>query len=525
MTSGSTIPAEIVVGVTGTRRLPSGPALANRVREVLAGLAALLPPLTDTPVRLVALSPLAEGADRLVAREILACPDGALEVVLPLEKDDYLEDFESVESKREFESLLGRARRASRVTPPRQRPLAYSKVGRHVVDHCDVLIAVWDGQPAAGQGGTAEIVRYARESERPIFWIHTEEGHGLTEEPGQGINPASFEDIDRYNRESLDGPAVQRGMEQFRDDVESHAEEVGLDPNALAPAIDQLVPPFVRADFLAQRYQRRFQRAGTLIYSLAAASVAVSGFQVLFWTEIHALALVSALSELLSMLLILGLLWRGVKKRWQSKWIDYRFLAERLRTAFFMHVAGVQIADTQPPRHLSLSYSTSDWMVSAFRAACGSGALRPSPATAERRAFVRRAWIEDQLEHHRKSSERNHRAHVRLGWAGNALFSLTFVAAAVHFLPGNPEAVMSWVGITFPAVGAALAAIRTHREYHRISARSGEMADHLRRAAERLEATTDPDEFRALIREAEEMMANENADWRVVVRFHELEAA
>jgi len=525
VTPGGRIPAEIVVGVTGTRRLPGDPMLAERVREVLTRLPTLLPSLTDTPVRLVALSPLAEGADRLVAHEVLASPDGALEVVLPLEKDDYVADFDSAESRREFESLLGRARRASRLTPSRRRPLAYTRVGRHVVDNCDVLIAIWDGRAAAGQGGTAEIVQYARESGRPIFWIHTAEGHRLTEEPGNGLDPAAFEGIDRYNRERLDDATVQGGIGQFRAGAESHAKSVGLDPSALSPTLDHLVPYFVRADLLAQRYQRRFQRAGTLIYSLAAASVAISGFQVLFWTEYHAIAVVSAVSELLSMLLILGLLWRGVKRRWQSKWIDYRFLAERLRTAFFMQVACVRIADTRPPRHLSLSYSANDWMVSAFRAACGSEGWCPSPATVERQAFVRRAWIEDQLEHHRKSSERNHRAHVRLGWTGNALFALTFVAAALHFLPGSPDAIMSWAGITFPAVGAALAAIRTHREFHRISARSGEMAGHLQEVAARLDATTDPDEFGALIRETEEMMANENADWRVVVRFHELEAA
>ena len=518
------IPAEIVVGVTGTRRLPDDPALAEQVAGVLTRLPDLLPSLPTTPVRLVALSPLAEGADRLVAREVLATPDGALEVVLPLGKDDYLTDFSSAESRQDFMNLLARARRASHVTPTQQRPQAYAQVGQHVIEHCDVLIAVWDGRPAAGTGGTAEIVQYARELGRPIFWINTDEENRLTEEPGQGLNQTSFEQIDRYNREAISGASVRHGSQGFRDHVESTADAVGLDRDDLSGTIDQLVPHFVRADLLALRYQRRYQLAGTTIYSLAAISVAMSAFQVL-WHENQAIGFVSAAGELMFMFVILWLLWRGAKKKWHSKWIDYRFLAERLRTAFFMHVAGVQIAPTQPPRYLSLSYSATDWMVAAFRAACGAAAGVPASASAERQAFVRRAWIADQLAHHRKGSERSHRAHTRLSTIGNALFGLTFAGAALHFLPGNPEAVLSWVTITFPAFGGALAAIRTHREYHRISARSAEMANHLSDIEERLRGISDSQEFRALLREAEEVMANENADWRVVVRFHELEAA
>jgi hypothetical protein len=33
--------------------------------------------------------------------------------------------------------------------------------GRTVADRCDLLLAVWDGQPAAGLGGTADVVSHA----------------------------------------------------------------------------------------------------------------------------------------------------------------------------------------------------------------------------------------------------------------------------------------------------------------------------------------------------------------------------
>jgi hypothetical protein len=38
---------------------------------------------------------------------------------------------------------------------------AYARAGHAIVDASDVLVALWDGKPARGRGGTAEIVQYA----------------------------------------------------------------------------------------------------------------------------------------------------------------------------------------------------------------------------------------------------------------------------------------------------------------------------------------------------------------------------
>lgn len=54
---------------------------------------------------------------------------------------------------------------------PAVRERAYEAAGRYVVDHCDMLLAVWDGRPARGRGGTAEIIAYARRRERPLAVI------------------------------------------------------------------------------------------------------------------------------------------------------------------------------------------------------------------------------------------------------------------------------------------------------------------------------------------------------------------
>jgi hypothetical protein len=48
------------------------------------------------------LSTLAEGPDRLVVHEVLNFPASRLDVVLPLEKGDYVQHFETPDSKTEF---------------------------------------------------------------------------------------------------------------------------------------------------------------------------------------------------------------------------------------------------------------------------------------------------------------------------------------------------------------------------------------------------------------------------------------
>ena len=48
---------------------------------------------------------------------------------------------------------------------------AYVAVGRAVTAHADVLVALWDGEPARGRGGTAEIVEHALRRGLPVIHV------------------------------------------------------------------------------------------------------------------------------------------------------------------------------------------------------------------------------------------------------------------------------------------------------------------------------------------------------------------
>lgn len=132
--------------------------------------------------RMVVLSPLAEGADRLVACECLKFNNFSLECILPLEIDEYLTDFKTEASRHEFMTLLSKSRNTRIMAKQQNRTASYQLAGQYVVDHCDLLLAIWDGRPPENEAGTAAIVHYARSVQKPLYWINSEKTKIVTAE-------------------------------------------------------------------------------------------------------------------------------------------------------------------------------------------------------------------------------------------------------------------------------------------------------------------------------------------------------
>ncbi len=49
---------------------------------------------------------------------------------------------------------------------------AYLQAGKQVVNRSELVVAVWDGRPAAGLGGTGDVVKYARCCGKPIMHMN-----------------------------------------------------------------------------------------------------------------------------------------------------------------------------------------------------------------------------------------------------------------------------------------------------------------------------------------------------------------
>jgi len=190
----------LVVGVTGHRdiRDDDRDALTKSLRKLFRHLTAWSPArpfpfppsrhihLSRSPTPLLLLTPLAEGADRLVAR--VAIEFGAkLVVALPLPREGYEKDFtppdrsadENTRSLAEFHELMSPEHAVRVIDLPQvpaaagghhtldahtRRNLQYALVGAYVARQAQVLIALWDGNPPQDDkpGGTADIVAFRR---------------------------------------------------------------------------------------------------------------------------------------------------------------------------------------------------------------------------------------------------------------------------------------------------------------------------------------------------------------------------
>ncbi|GAA2254086.1 hypothetical protein GCM10010232_48760 [Streptomyces amakusaensis] len=149
------------VGITGHRGLPD--PVAEDVRRLLAEKAKAY-----DPADLVAVSCIADGPDAWWAQAVLAV-GGRLEVVIPaVEYRAGLPDWHHPD----YDTLLSQAAAVHRTGMTASTSEAHQAGSEILTDRCDELLAVWDGHPARGFGGTADVVAYARRTGKPftVLW-------------------------------------------------------------------------------------------------------------------------------------------------------------------------------------------------------------------------------------------------------------------------------------------------------------------------------------------------------------------
>jgi hypothetical protein len=148
------------IGATGHQQLPA---------EALDSITATLREILDAEALqgdLVGYTSLAAGADQLFAGMLVEA-HGELRVIVP--SSGYEQTFQNDRlALQQFEGLLKKAREVELLPFDHPTEEAFFAAGRHVVDCCDSLIAIWDGQPAGGLGGTADVVAYARDTGKTV---------------------------------------------------------------------------------------------------------------------------------------------------------------------------------------------------------------------------------------------------------------------------------------------------------------------------------------------------------------------
>lgn len=148
------------IGITGHQDLSNGEWVKQEIDKILRAHSSV-----------VGFSSLAVGADQLFAQSVIDC-DGELNVILPMK--NYEAKFKEDE-RAEYERLLTKAISTQVMPPTSSDEESYFSAGKRIVELCDLLIAVWDGKPAAGLGGTGDVVKYAEVHHKPFIQINPEE--------------------------------------------------------------------------------------------------------------------------------------------------------------------------------------------------------------------------------------------------------------------------------------------------------------------------------------------------------------
>jgi hypothetical protein len=148
----------INIGITGHQHL-SDPNWVNEEIHLI---------LSSQTFPIVGITSLAIGADQIFAQAVLDY-HGTLQVIIPHER--YAEAFRD-SSIEEYERLLSSASVIETLTLNGSLEEAYFAAGKRVVDLAELLIAVWNGKPAAGLGGTGDVVAYANIREKPYIHIN-----------------------------------------------------------------------------------------------------------------------------------------------------------------------------------------------------------------------------------------------------------------------------------------------------------------------------------------------------------------
>ncbi len=361
----------LTVAVTGHRDLLAAelPLLREKVRWFLQHLVDEYPDL-----QLEILSGMADGADQLVA-EVALEMDLPVVAVLPFALDEYRRDF--ADGGAVLDGLLARC---EVITLPDlegcdpaagagNRALHYAQLGVFLSNHCQVLLALWDGKDSARVGGTASVITYHLTAVMSGFDVDDSTPNLLANNENDlayhlvcsrdrpdGAPAPEFAPLESYwvtgyfGRQSgqhmpydydlmLDRlGAFSRDVQRNADALEREARDlIGEEVSLPRPSgVDYANRLYATADWMAVHYQKKFAFGLFLSHLLA---VLMGAVFIVYSEMIERWGLA---------LLFMGLFLFGVafhlvgeRREWHRKYLDYRTLAEGLRVQVYWNLAGV----------------------------------------------------------------------------------------------------------------------------------------------------------------------------------------
>jgi hypothetical protein len=533
----------------------------GRHGPVIAGLDAAFAMLREagvTEARL--LTGLANGADELAAAAWKRCGLGPVHAVFPFLEEPHQPPIGPAGLAQSATWLDGLASEAEDRNP-------HLKQTRLIVETADLVVVVWNGEPARGAGGTADAVLSALELGLPVLWIKPSDHRRLRlirpemlpsdfhfPEFREALAKETLRHLEIASPTSLAQvlglhhtqgaapapapPARSTGREKFDDWLHAWlwrthrnfrvllgGKVEGIDPGpatppdlAGQPGFQVLSAAYAEADRSANRLSA-VHRSEQLLLILAMISAAVVGSLPSIWPDFKLWAVIVELVLGVAALMV----WATASDaRQHEQWGLQRYLAEQLRLERAGWALGVSLASVgivpRSPREMDVAREA--------RRAAGLPHGRYLPDRVQ-------AWghwamselVQGQSAYHRAIGARDGRIAHRVHFAEDVAFLALFVlfcgylalnAALPHemHLPDWVSGVVSMAGVIVPTMGAASMALEAKLEFGEQSERSKRIAASLDHLASRLGPRPSLDELQHVARLAMRLHIAEASHWR-----------
>ena len=510
------------------------------------------PPEQRTVLKWHLISSLAKGADQIVVKSAMEILGASLEVVLPFRAEDYKQDFDQYEDQKTFSLLFEKSNSKLNHTfeldpAPAERSEGYRKAGEMLVQSSEIILAVWDGMPAQGKGGTAEMAEYALSLKRPVIWINANDPSSpvwlisdIAKMEGKSINISTksfpgragelsqqFVDLVEYNRDPAFSESGYAGIyNKYSDRLEKARTESGLSEASVAGLLKETLSHYSRADYLARHYQKIHTRSAKWLYRLSTIAVIVAIVQALFFPAYTGLILFEILA------LLVALIWYrvGVIETWQRKWLNYRHLAERLRILTFRCLLkpGTTRPENERVQSLPFYQGPGEWVLVVVEHVQGllTGIEGPENNFHQVRNFILKGLIRGQAGYYASTAMEKARHTKREQRFIGLLLVITLLAAAFHLFDiGHSRSIENLIVtlvVVLPAIAASQHAIGSIHDFERISSRSSRMEEILHRLEKSFEKAATFDELRKEIQNAEDILSTENHEWCVSLSFRRI---
>ncbi len=425
----------LIVSVTGHRDLVAEeiPTIRKRVATFLEDLRSEYP---DRGVSI--MSSLAEGADQLVAEEALRLGIPLI-VPLPMARNLYVKDFDTVNARERFDFLSSRAAEIYELPVARgntiesisdygdARDQQYAQLGVFLCAHCHVLLALWDGKYNDKLGGTGQVVRFHHDDVMPGYTSESK-GSGLIiaddesdlvyhivcsrdredGQPEESLKPGDcwWFSLDENEPRSRKLPESHRRVFQytseFSRDAVKHADRIRdeawpllekEDHAVLPPGLRDIDHVFRAADWLAIHFQKRTHFALRATHLLAL----LMGLMYIGYSDILPKR-IFLYGFLGFFVLATAIHVIGNRSAWHRKYLDYRTLAEGLRVQLYWAAAGVNTGSKTKYTHdtfLQTQDPDLGWIRNVMRVAgteCDASNYRKKAGL----DFTLREWLGDE---------------------------------------------------------------------------------------------------------------------------------